>query len=128
MSRAIQETSPVHPDGPWTVLCDNESFLRAKVSRESHASAGAVLWKIPAMSPDLNPIERCWAWLRRKLRRMDLADAVAGRRPLSNDEYKARVRRLVHTQKAQSVGTNQARLMVKVCRTVLKKKGAGTGF
>ena len=81
------------------------------------------MWKMPPKSPDLNPVERFWAWLRTKLRRMDLADAVDKRPVMSKDEYKARVRRVAHTKKAQEVASNQARLMKKVCRAVLKKEG-----
>ena len=128
LARAIKATMPVRPHGPWSVLCDNESFLRARVSREAHAAAGVALWNMPPKSPDLNPVERCWAWLRRKLRGMDLADAVARRRVLSKAEYKARVRGIFRTQKAQLVARNQTRPMKKVCRAVLQKKGAATGF
>ena len=39
-------------------------------------------WDVPAKSPDLNPVEMFWAWLRKKLRLMDLADLHKKRRPL----------------------------------------------
>ena len=48
-------------------------------------------WK----SPDCNPVERFWAWLRKRLRAMDLKDAVAKRLVLGKSVYKARVRNLL---------------------------------
>ena len=35
------------------------------------------LWGVPPKSPDLNPIEMLWGWLRKKLRLMDLAESIA---------------------------------------------------
>ena len=55
--KAIRQINP-KKKGPWTVLCDNESFLRSKVVAKAHQKIGVKLWKIPAKSPDLNPIER----------------------------------------------------------------------
>ena len=49
------------------------------------------LWKIPPRSPDLNPVEKFWAWLRKGLRKRDLKDAVAKRPVLGKTAYKARV-------------------------------------
>jgi transposase len=49
---AICRLNPVKPKGPWHVLCDNESFLRAPASKEAHEKAAVTLWKIPPRSPD----------------------------------------------------------------------------
>ena len=38
--KAIKTLSPVKVDGPWTVLCDNESFLRARVCNAAHRRPG----------------------------------------------------------------------------------------
>ena len=108
------------------VLCDNEKFLTARASNDAHKAVGVRLWKIPAKSPDLNPVERFWGWLRKKLRAMDLADAVARSPPLGRMAYVARVRRVVKTDKAQTVAGNHAQALRKVCREVIKKKGAAT--
>jgi transposase len=126
--KAIKAANPDRHAGPWSVLCDNESFLRAGPANAAHKAAGVKLWKIPPKSPDLNPVERCWSWLRRKLRLMDLADAVAKRSVLGKTSYKARVRRVIRSAKGQSIGVAQARLMKRVCREVVKKKGAATGY
>ena len=63
-----------------------------------------------------------------KLRRMDLNDAVAKRPVLGKSAYMARVRRVVQSNKAQAVGAAQAKLMKRVCKKVVRKKGAATAF
>ena len=93
-----------------------------------HRTAGIKLWKIPSKSPDLNPIECFWAWLRKKLRSMDLADAVKGRNVLGKTAYIERARRVLKSQKAQGVAKNQANTLRKVCTAVVQKKGAATGY
>ena len=39
LSDAIKSLNPVKLDGPWTVICDNEAFLRAKVCSAAHKAA-----------------------------------------------------------------------------------------
>ena len=122
----IQGLSPVKPTGPWWVLCGNETFLRAKKSQQAYRDAGVNLWQIPPRSPDLSPVERFWSWLRRKLRAMDLKDAVAKRPVLGKMAYKSRVRSVCSSQQAQRVAMACARGLKKVCREVIRKKGAAT--
>ena len=50
--KALQTANPGKKKGPWKVLCDNESFLRAKHSRSAHRRCKIHLVKIPASSPD----------------------------------------------------------------------------
>ena len=126
--KAIKALKPVKANGPWHVICDNESFLRAKMCNKAHNAAKVKLWWIPPKSPDLNPVERFWAWLRRRLRTLDLRDAVAGRPVLGKVAYRARVRAVCRSKKAQQVASNQKKLMKRVCNMVIKKKGAATGF
>ena len=71
---ALKAINPRDHGKPWTVLCDNETFLRANVCKEAYASQGIRLWGVPPKSPDLNPVELFWSWVRRKLRDMDLLD------------------------------------------------------
>ena len=59
---------------------------------------------------------------------MDLADAVAQRPVLGQRAYKARVRALARSRKCQAVGKNQALLLKRVCREVVRKKGEATRF
>ena len=89
---------------------------------------GVKLWHIPPRSPDLNPVERFWSWLKKKLRGMDLADAVDGRPLLGKMAYKARVRRVIKSKKAQDVAKSHANSLRNVCKVVLKKKGAASGY
>ncbi|CAK0863379.1 unnamed protein product [Prorocentrum cordatum] len=126
--KAVKSVNPKRKKGPWSVLCDSESFLRAKVSNAAAKAAGVKPWKMPAKSPDLNPAERCWSWLRRKLRPMDLDDAAKKRPVPGKTAYRARVRSVAKSKKAQSAGAAQAKLMKRVCREVARKKGAATGF
>ncbi len=50
------------------VLMDNLSVHKVKGVREAIETAGATLRYLPAYSPDLNPIERCWSKLKTLLR------------------------------------------------------------
>ena len=128
LTAAIQTLQPVEPEGPWHVLCDNESFLDTNLADRQHRAAGVTLWHVPPRSPDLNPVERYWAWLKKHLRAMDLRDAVARRPPLSKMAYAMRVRQVCKSKKAQQVAANQAKLMRRVCKKVIKEKGRATGF
>ena len=51
-----------------------------------------VLWDCPPKSPDLNPVEMFWGWMRKKLRRMDLADLRKKRKPLGKVAYHAKLK------------------------------------
>ena len=121
---AIRNLSPVKADGPWYVLCDNESFLRARDSTAAHRHSKVTLWAVPARSPDLNPIEKFWSWLRTQLRQRDLADLQAGRPPMGRVAFKARVRAICRSQRAQRVARACALGLRKVCQEVVMKKGA----
>ena len=107
--KAIKDLDPVKKVGPWHVLSDNESFLRAKVCGDAHKAAKVKLWRIPNKSPDCNPVEKFWAWLRKKLRAMDLRDAVAKRPVLGKTAYKVRVRNVCRTRAAQKVAASCAK-------------------
>ena len=83
--KLVDACKKLHPDrvrGPWHILCDNETFLDAPPSIAAHGRARVELWHIPAKSPDLNPAEKFWSWLRRRLRAMDSADLSARRAPV----------------------------------------------
>ena len=47
LRRAILVLNPKRRRGPWSVLCDNESFLRSAAAHRGHRSARAVLWTMP---------------------------------------------------------------------------------
>ena len=128
LSGAICQVKPVSRRGPWEVLCDNEAFMKSKASTKACKAANVKLWHIPAYSPDLNPIERVWAWLKRKLRLMDLDDATRNRPPLGKMAYRARIRNVMKSKKAQETAANITKSFRKVCQTVLKKRGAASGY
>ena len=126
LTAAIKQLKPALKRGPWRVICDNEGFLQAADATRAHKKASVRLWRIPARSPDLNPVERFWAWLRRTLRAKDLADAMAKRPVLEKAAYIARVRRVLQTQRAQKCAANCAKSLRKVCRVVIEKRGAAS--
>ena len=59
---------------------------------------------------------------------MDLADAHQGRPVLGKVAYKDHVRRVWRTKRAKTIAKNCANSLRKVCREVVKKKGAATGY
>ena len=109
------------------MLTDNESFLRAPASRAAHSKKSVHLWGIPPRSPDLNPVEKFWSWLRKELRARDLRDALAKRPVLGTTAYRARVRSVLQTRKAQRAAANMANGLKTVCKKVLAKQGRHSG-
>ena len=112
--------------GPWRVLCDNETFLEAPASRKAHKRAGVRLLHIPPRSPDLNPAEKMWAWMRKRLRAMDLADLREKKPPVDRAKLQRRVRALFKSEEANRVAANLFRGLRGVCQQVKKNKGAAT--
>ena len=76
------------------------------------------MWHVPARSPDLNPVERYWSWLRRRLRALDLMDAKAKKPIMSKVAYKARVRRVMNTARSKTVAGNIVGGFRKTCREI----------
>ena len=62
--------------------------------------------QIPAKSPDLNPIEKCWSWLRRRLRDIDFEDLRAKRAVPGKMAYRRRVVNVLKSTKAQQMASN----------------------
>ena len=106
--------------------CDNESFLHAPAARAAHRRIGVRLWQIPPRSPDLNPVEKYWSWLRRTLRTKDLADFAARRPPLGKMAYTQRVRRVFASAPSQAVARKIASGLRKVCAEVVHRNGAAS--
>jgi len=127
LRRAIKQLRPPGDNGPFNVICDNEGFLEAPASEKAHAKAKVRLWAIPPRSPDLNPVERFWSYLRRRLRAMELKDFLAEKPVLTKAQYKVRIRNLVKTKKAQTVAASCAGGLRKVCQIVIRKKCAASG-
>ncbi|CAE7263888.1 unnamed protein product, partial [Symbiodinium natans] len=123
LQAAITALQPVRRHGPWKVLCDNEAFLHTAASRHAMAAENITLWPVPASSPDLNPVEKFWAWLRRRLRHLDREDLRRKRPPIGMLAFKARVRAVLASQRAQRVASHIAAGFKKTCKEVVAKKG-----
>ena len=78
---------------------------------------------MPAKSPDLNPVEMFWGWLRKRLRTLDLHDMRKKRKPLGKTSYVARVKSVMKSQKAQAVASSYAGRFRKTCQQVVDRKG-----
>ena len=50
------------------LILDNSSFHRSEISKKLVEASGCKLLFLPPYSPDLNPIEKCWANLKVKVR------------------------------------------------------------
>ena len=81
---------------------------------------------VPPRSPDLDPVEKFWAWLRKKLRALDLKDAVSKRPVLGKTAYRERVRRVLKSKKARTVAKNCTLGLRKVCKQVAQSGGIAT--
>ena len=124
LTDALRLLNPKKKSGPWTILCDGESFLRANKSRAAYAFEKINLWAVPPKSPDLNPIEMFWGWLRKKLRKMDLADFRNNHPPLNKAAYITRVKGVMRSHKAQTVARSCAARFRKTCKQVVERGGA----
>ena len=124
---AVRELKATGSEAPSRLLCDNEGFLEAKVSKAYYKKKKISLLHNSARSPDLNPIESFWGWLRRQLRLRELEAIRLGRRALGKNAYKAMLRRFLRTKKAQDVAKAKWSAFKKVCKIVVKKKGAASG-
>ncbi|MBG1267771.1 IS630 family transposase, partial [Nostoc sp. WHI] len=51
------------------VIADNATFHRGGHIKELIEAAGCQLKYLPSYSPDLNKIERCWSWLKSRIRK-----------------------------------------------------------
>ena len=111
---------------PRRVLCDNEKFLVSRTSRPRYVANNVELLSIPKRSPDLNPIESFWGWLRRRLRVLDLYDLQHGRAPMGKAAYKKRVQAVLRSKKAQAVAKAKFKAFRKVCLEVARKRGAAS--
>lgn len=59
---------PVLHPGEWVIL-DNATFHHGGRISELIEAKGAKVLYLPPYSPDLNRIEKCWAWLKSRVRK-----------------------------------------------------------
>ena len=95
--------------------------MKGALSKEAHKKAKVTLWRVPPRSPDLNPVEKYWPWLKKKLRKMDLEDCVKGKPVLTKRACIARVRRVVESKQSHKVARNYALGLRNVCKQVSSK-------
>ena len=124
LRHALIAINPQRPDGPWTVLCDGERFLHARASIEACRREKVKLLMVPPRSPELNPVEKFWSWLRRELVALDLKDLKNRRPALGKAAFKRRVRNLCRTQRAKVVAQRIAKSWRKTCVAVVAAGGA----
>ena len=124
LTRAVDRLQDPCARQPRRVLCDNEKFLKSKLVRPRYVANNLELLFIPKRSPDFNPIESFWGWLRRRLRVLDLYDLQQGRPPMGKRAYKKRVESVLRSKKAQDVAQAKFKAFKKVCIEVARKKGA----
>jgi len=51
------------------LVIDNATFHKGGRIKELVEQAGCEVWYLPTYSPDLNKIERCWSWLKSRIRK-----------------------------------------------------------
>ena len=125
-TRAVDELQDPRAREPRRILCDNEKFLVSKTIRPRYRENNVELLPIPKRSPDLNPIESFWGWLRRRLRVLDLNDLQNGREPMGKTAYKKRIKVVLRSAKAQAVARAKFKAFKKVCMEVARKHGAAS--
>ena len=60
---------PVLKPGEWVII-DNATFHHGgRITQLIEAAGGKVVY-LPPYSPDLNRIEKCWAWLKSRIRKL----------------------------------------------------------
>ena len=57
-------------DKGTVIVMDNASFHSKRRLFSAAQNAGCILYFLPPYSPDLNPIEKFWAWLKCFLRKI----------------------------------------------------------
>lgn len=63
------------------LVIDNATFHKGGRIEQLVRAAGCEVWYLPPYSPDLNQIEKCWAWLKSRIRKQlkhfdSLRDAI----------------------------------------------------
>ena len=123
LTEALRKINP-GARGPWTILCDNETFLRHPAAMRAYAAKNISLWGVPPRSPDCNPVEMFWGWTRRQLRLKDLEDIRQKRPVLGKLAYTQRVKALFRSKRAQDVAKQFAKKLKSTCKQIIKRKGA----
>ena len=124
LGNLLRRLNPTVKDRPWHLLCDGERFLHSKEAMKAYVRPKISLCKIPARSPDLNPIEKFWSWFRTELRRRDLQDLRNKRATRTKDQYINRMKTVLGSSTAKEKASRIMKGMRSVYKEVLKKRGA----
>lgn len=124
LTAALRASRSSRCRAPWRILCDNESFLNSADTRRAHEHKRIELVHVPPRSPDLNPVEMYWAWLRRQLRAKDLADLTLRRPPITKQGLKIRIRALVRSPRGNEVARNCFGKLLAKCQECVDRGGA----
>ena len=100
--------------------------LSTCASRNINRACRVNAWQIPAKSPDLNPVERFWSWLRKQLRLCDMADLKAGRPVPGRLAYLQRVRNILRSARAQTHAAACVQGLRRVCKEIVLKRVAAS--
>ena len=66
--RFFKKIEEAYPDKQKVhVFCDNAPYYRNKAVKKYLATAKIVLHFLPPYSPNLNPIERLWKWMKERV-------------------------------------------------------------
>ena len=89
--------------------------MAGKECQKEYRKKKLQLLNISARSPDFNPIESFWGWLRQAMRRKDLEDLRNKRPALGKTAWTCRLKRVLKSKKAQSVAKSKFINFKKVC-------------
>ena len=116
------ETS-ANPEGKL-FLQDGDPSQNSKKARDAFEEVGAVVFKIPARSPDLNPIENIFNGVKQKLREDALAKGI---RKETFEEFSERCRKTLMNHPVQIINRTIESLPKRIDR-IIKRRGQRTKY
>ena len=119
---AFQKCAVPIKDGVF--LQDGDHQQNSKVARESWEMLGVQMFKIPARSPDLNPIENMFQLVREQLKKDAMSKSITKE---TYDQFSKRVAQTLCGFPAETIN-NLITSMPKKMKLVLKQKGGRTKY
>ena len=98
--------------------------MTAKASMGARKAAKTAPWDVPAKSPDLDPVETFWPWLRKKINSSDHEGLRKKRRRSRRTARAARAKKVLRSVKAQTAAKNVAGRFRAPCKEVVDRDGA----